>query len=129
MFWSEIARLKTPGERAFIMRMNGGQVGILPDHPVEEEGVVPCLFRRYPNLYGDLSDPTCYNALTRDEMYGPKFLEEFQDRLFFGTDYCWCGADIPLTRKLSEWRDNGKISKTVFQKIARENAIRLLNLS
>lgn len=128
VFWAEIARLETPGERAIIMRMNGGQVGILPEGPVREEGVVPKLFRRYKNLYGDLSDDTCYRALTRDEEYGPKFLEEFQDRLFFGTDYCYCGVDIPLPRKLIEWRDAGKISVEVFNKIARENAVKLLEL-
>lgn len=128
VFWSEIAKLETPGERSFIFKMNGGQVGILPETPVREEGVVPKLFRRYPNLYGDLSDGTCYNALTRDEEYGPKFLEEFQDRLFFGTDYCSCGMEIPLTDKLIEWRDNGKISVEAFNKIARENAIRFLGL-
>jgi len=128
VFWAEIARLETPGERAIIMRPNGKQVGILPKGKIKEEGVVPKLFRRYPNLYGDLSDGTCYNALTRDEEYGPKFLEEFQDRLFYGTDYCSCGMKVPLGDKLIEWRDQGKLSETAFRKIARENAIRLLEL-
>ncbi|MGN1059994.1 MAG: amidohydrolase family protein, partial [Clostridia bacterium] len=128
VFWSEIARLETPGERAFIFKMDGGQVGRMATTPIREEGVVPKLFRKYPNLYGDLSDGTCYNALTRDEVYGPKFLEEFQDRLFFGTDYCSCGMDVPLPRKLIEWRDEGKISVEAFNKISRGNAIRLLEL-
>ena len=128
VFWSEIARLETPGERAFIFKMDGGQVGRMATTPIREEGVVPKLFRKYPNLYGDLSDGTCYNALTRDEVYGPKFLEEFQDRLFFGTDYCSCGMDVPLPRKLLEWRDEGKISVEAFNKISRKNAIRLLEL-
>ena len=128
VFWAEIARLETPGERAIIMRPNGKQVGIVPTGPVKEEGVVPKLMRRYPNLYGDLSDGTCYNALTRDEEYGPKFLEEFQDRLFYGTDYCSVGMKVPLGNKLIEWRDQGKLSETAFRKIARENAIKLLEL-
>lgn len=128
VFWAEIARLRTPGERAVIMKQNGDQVGILPDHGVEEEGVVPWLFRRYPNLYGDLSDGTCYRALTRDEEYGPKFLNEFQDRLMFGTDFCNTDYYSKLPAKLIEWKNEGKISETVFQKIARENAIRILEL-
>lgn len=128
VFWSEIAKLETPGERAFIFKMDGGQVGRMVKTPIQEEGVVPKMFRKYANLFGDLSDGTCYNALTRDEVYGPKFLEEFQDRLFFGTDYCSCGMDIPLPRKLLEWRDKGKISVEAFNKISRENAIRLLEL-
>ena len=32
--------------------------------PIKEEGVVPKLFRRYPNLYGELSDAA--SALGRD---------------------------------------------------------------
>lgn len=128
VFWAEIARLETPGERNFVMRMDGGQVGKMAETPIKEEGVVPKLFRKYDNLYGDLSDCTCYNALTRDEEYGPKFLEEFQDRLFFGTDYCTCGMEIPLTDKLVEWRDKGKITVDAFNKIARENAIKLFDL-
>ena len=128
VFWTEIAKLDTPGERGVGMRPDISQFSRLPDGPIKEEGVVPKLFRKYENLYGDLSDGTCYKALTRDEEYGPKFLEEFQDRLYFGTDYCSCGMDIPLTRKLIEWRDNGKISVEAFNKIARENAVKLLGL-
>lgn len=128
VFWTEIAKLDTPGERGVGMRPDISQFSRLPDGPIKEEGVVPKLFRKYENLYGDLSDGTCYRALTRDEEYGPKFLEEFQDRLYFGTDYCSCGMDIPLTRKLIEWRDSGKISVEAFNKIARENAIKLLEL-
>ena len=81
VFWSEIARLETPGERAIGMMPSGHQVGICNNSPIKEEGVVPKLFRRYENLYGDLSDYTCYNALTRDEEYGPKFIEEFHEEL------------------------------------------------
>ena len=128
VFWSEIAKLETPGERAIGMMPNGHQVGICNNNPIKEEGVVPKLFRRYDNLYGDLSDYTCYNALTRDAEYGPKFVEEFQDRLFYGTDLCCRGMEVPLGDTLVEWRDKGKISETAFNKVARENAIKLLEL-
>jgi len=128
VFWTEIARLETPAERAYIMNPDVSQVGRLPDGPIKEEGVVPKLFRRYKNLYGDLSDGTCYRALTRDEEYGPKFLEEFKDRLYFGTDYCSVGMELPLCAKLIEWRDKGKIGNDTFNKIARENAIKLFDL-
>jgi len=128
VFWSEIARLETPGERGYIFRIGVGQVGRLPKGPVKEEGVVPKLMRLYPNLYGDLSDGTAYNAIARDPEYGPKFLTEFQDRLLFGTDICYPTMAIPLVDLLIEWRDTGKISEEVFRKVARENAIRLFNL-
>jgi predicted TIM-barrel fold metal-dependent hydrolase len=128
LFWSEIGRLETPGERCIIFNLKGHQVGRLPEGPIKEEGVVPKLFRRYPNLYGDLSDYTAYNAIARDPEYGPKFLTEFQDRLFFGTDMCFPDMPVPLIDLLKRWRNEGKIGETVFYKIARGNAEKLLGL-
>ncbi len=128
VFWSEIARLETPGERGYVFRPQGGQVGRLPCGPVREEGVVPRLMRRYPNLYGDLSDMTAHNALARDPEYGPRFLTEFQDRLFFGTDLCFPDMPVPLVDLLVHWRDTGAISPPVFDKVARANAVRLFDL-
>jgi len=128
VFWSEIGRLERPGERAGVFTPDGRQVGRLPSGPIKEEGVVPKLLRRYPNLYGDLSDANPYNALARDPEYGPKFLTEFQDRLLFGTDLCFAGMPLPMIDLLIEWRDTKRISEEVFNKVARENAIRLLRL-
>jgi len=116
------------GERGYIFRREGGQIGRLPKGPVKEEGVIPKLMRLYPNLYGDLSDGTAHNALARDPEYGPKFLTEFQDRLLFGTDLCFPDMPIHLIDTLINWRDTGKISETVFNKVARENAIRMFDL-
>ena len=128
VFWAEISRLETPADRGFVFGPNGDQVGRLPDYPIKAEGVVPKLFRRYPNLYGDLSDGTACNAMARDPEYGPKFMTEFQDRLMFGTDVCAFDTPFPLVDLLLQWRDTKKISEQVFNKIARENAIKLLGL-
>jgi len=128
VFWAEIAKLETPASRGFVFDLNGYQVGRLPKGKIKEEGVVPKLLRNYENLYGDLSDATAYNALTRDEEYGPKFLEEFQDKLFFGTDYCCLGMEVPLIDKLKEWKESGKISEDAFEKISHKNAEKLLDL-
>ncbi len=128
VFWTEIARLETPGERGYVFQLDGGQVGRQPKGPIKEEGVVPKLMRLYPNLYGDLSDDSPRNALARDPDYGPRFLTEFQDRLFFGTDLCYPDMRIDIIPLLLDWRETGKISEEVFQKVARENAIRLFNL-
>ena len=116
-FWAEIAALETPADRWGY-----------PRYPVKSEGVVPKLLRRYPNLYGDLSAGSGYNALNRDPGYAAKFLKEFQDRLLFGTDICAPDTDTPLAGFLINLRDLRKIGKTVFDKIARENAVRLLAL-
>ena len=106
----------------------GRQVGHLPKTPITEEGTVPKLFRRYPNLMGDLSDFTAYNAIARDENYGPRFLSEFADRLFFGTDMCFEDMTVELDSLLISWKEQGKISESTFRKIAYENAEKLLGL-
>ena len=128
VFWTEIGRLDTPAERSYVFRPGGAQVGCPPSGPIKEEGVVPKLFRRYPNLYGDLSDPSPWRALSRDPEYGPKFMNEFQDRLLFGTDICGFTMPFPMVDLLLEWRDTKKISEAVFNKVARENAVKLLGL-
>jgi predicted TIM-barrel fold metal-dependent hydrolase len=128
VFWTEIARLDTPGARSSVFRPDGGQVGRRPTGLIKEEGVVPKLLRLYPNLYGDLSDHSPWNALARDPDYGPQFLTEFQDRLLYGTDLCYPDMDLPMIDLLLDWRDTKKISEEVFSKVARENAIRLFEL-
>ena len=129
VFWHELAKLSTPGERGvnrpFLFR---GGTWRLPDGPIEEEGVVPKLLRRYPNLMCDLSDCTPYNMFARDEDFAIAFLNEFQDRCCFGSDFCGLNMPVDMVPLLLRWRETGKLSESVFQKIARENAIRLLNL-
>jgi len=137
VFWAEIARLDTPGERNVVWNLRGeqacykdGKGGLafyLPQGSVKEEGAVPRLLRKYKNLYLDLSDCTAYNALARDEKYGPKFLEEFQDRAFFGTDMVAPDMRVDLIDLLLAWKDK-KISEKAFKKIARENAEKLLGI-
>ena len=129
VFWAEIGRLETPAQRKTVFRPGGEQVGWQPPTgPIKEEGVVPKLFRWYPNLYGDLSDSSPWNALARDPVYGPKFLDEFQDRLLFGTDICFFDMPFPMADLLLEWRGTKRISEEVFNKVARENAVKLLGL-
>ncbi|HRU04260.1 MAG TPA: amidohydrolase family protein [Candidatus Brocadiia bacterium] len=116
-FWAEMAPLETLGDRCGY-----------PSYPIRQEGVVPKLMRKYPNLYGDLSAGSGHNALARDEEYAGRFLEEFQDRLLFGTDICAPDTPTPLVDLLLKLRASGRISETVFPKVARENAVRLLGL-
>jgi len=57
-FWAEMAPLETVADRYGY-----------PRYPVKEEGAVPKMFRRYENLYGDLSAGSGHNALARDPEY------------------------------------------------------------
>ena len=89
--------------------------------------MVPKFFRYYENLYGELSD--AYTPLACDEDYGPKFLTEFQDRLFFGTDTCGPNHRYKMRELLLRWRDEKRISQSVFTKIAHDNAVKFFKLS
>jgi len=104
-----------------------------PRGAVVHGGRVPELMRRYPNLLGDLSAGSGLNAMTRDPDFSYEFLEEFQDRLFYGTDICQ-----PKNRKspiffglrdfLASARDTRRISREAYEKITHLNAERLLEL-
>lgn len=119
-FWAEIGKYK--GQHARFT---------YPTGPVEE-GRLPELMRKYPNLCGDLSANSGCNALMRDRKYAAKFLTEFQDRLMFGLDICSPelerAAPHKLPKFLRELLASGEISETVFNKVARENAVRILGL-
>ncbi len=129
VFWSELGKLKTPGSRSFIFNFRGDdQVGVFPDGKFEE-GVVPTLLRRYENLQCDLSDGTPIANLSRDMEYCVKFLNEFQDRLYFGTDACNVNSDLkPFVDFFKKLRDDKSISEEVYQKIMHKNAEKLFNL-
>lgn len=116
-FWAEMGKLETTETRGTYLYC-----------PIKEEGAVPKLFRKYENMWGDLSAGSGYNALIRDPEYAAKFLNEFQDRLLYGTDICYATQQIKLPEFLLKLKKEKKISNTVFKKIARGNAIKLLDL-
>lgn len=116
-FWAEMGTLDIPADR-----------GTYPQYPIRAEGAVPKLFRSCPNLYGDLSAGSGYTALARDPDYAVKFLNEFQDRLLFGTDICYADQPLPLAEFLKDLLRRGKLSENAFRKIARDNACALLGL-
>jgi predicted TIM-barrel fold metal-dependent hydrolase len=116
-FWAEIGPLRTPADRSGY-----------PSYVFEQEGVVPNLLRQYPNLYGDLSAGSGFNALVRNPKYAVQFLNEFQDRLMFGTDICSAHASLPLAGFLLNLLGQGKLSQEAFSKIAKDNAVQILEL-
>lgn len=127
IFWSELAKDHPSGERKPVFNDNGDYViRPIPRGKIQEEGVVPKLLRAHPNLMGELSDAA--SILACDPEFGANFLTEFQDRLYFGTDYCCLGMEFAAMNLLLKWRDEKRITERVFQKIARENAIRFFKL-
>ena len=111
-FWSEIDDYdySTVEERGFY-----------PKGKITKEGAVPKLLRKYKNLRGDLSAGSGYNAMARDEEYAIKFLNEFQDQLYYGNDVCTPGSKPQLGQFLKRLRKENKISPTVFNKITHDN--------
>lgn len=102
-----------------------------PGGPVAPGGAVPRLMREYPNLWADLSAGSGHNALTRDPEFGVEFLDEFQDRLMFGTDSCKRSDvdDVWMTvRLIRDLRENRKLSDEALEKIEWRNASELLGL-
>jgi len=99
-----------------------------PKGPVRGEGMIPKLLRDFPNLYADISAGSGYNALTRDPDYGIRFLNEFQDKLIFGTDVCFADEEgrMPHLNYLKERLASGDISQEVFDKITYRNALKVL---
>lgn len=129
VFWAEYTERRRPARCKAIFRNDGLQYGSRSARgPIEREGVAQELLREFPNLYGELSD--AMGMLRRDEDYAVKFLTEFQDRLFFGTDCCNSETECQFNGKLwfDQMHDSGKLPDEVWKKICRNNAIDFFNL-
>ncbi len=115
-FWAEISADVTEQSRSGYPK---GKVS--PGRLVE-------LFRNYPNLYGDLSAGSGFNAVSRDPDFGLAFMQEFQDRLFFGTDICYPGQKLDIVPWWRELREKKLLSADVHEKLSWRNANRELRL-
>jgi len=115
-FWSEISADVTEETR-----------GGYPEGSVTPGRVVE-LMRECPNLWGDLSAGSGFNAISRDPEFGYSFLEEFQDRLCFGTDLAWSEQELPIVAYFEKLREGNLISTEAHEKITWRNADRLLEL-
>jgi len=116
VFWSEI------GKGVRITNRNWLQSG--PFSP----GRVVKLMRKYENLHGDLSGLSGYIAISRDKESGYKFLEEFSDRLHFGTDITMPFQRLPLRRYIEQLLYEGLISTTTYTKVMYGNTKELLGV-
>ena len=116
-FWDEIGALE-PGD------VRGSYI----KHPVHGEGALYRIFREYPNMWADLSAGSGYYALSRDPENAAKFINEFQDKLCFGTDICYADQKLPLADFLRRLNREGRISDDVLDKVSNRNIRRLLRL-
>jgi len=86
------------------------------------------LMREYPNLYGDLSAGSGFVAISRDPEFGYGFMEEFADRLCFGTDIAMTPQDLPIVPYFRKLKEEKLIAEDAYEKITWRNANRLLGL-
>ncbi len=117
-FWAELDLIK-PNENRVCWSCS----------PMKGEGVVAKYLRDYKNLWIDLSAASGYYAMTRDIEYTKKFMNEFSDRIMFGTDICY--AEKPRTiliDLIEQFRKDGVLSEEKYQAITHKNAERLLGL-
>ena len=123
--------LRDSGPRWTPTSPNEDQVHLPGGPPITKEGSLPRLLRTYPNLYADISATSGYNALSRDKNFSFRFLNEFQDRILYGTDQSQA-ADRKKMNHLDLLRgfiDEGGITGEIFDKIAGKNAMRILTLA
>ncbi|MBQ9368571.1 MAG: amidohydrolase family protein [Victivallales bacterium] len=119
-FWAEIGPLETVYARSGY-----------PKGKITEEGALPKIMRRHPNLYGDLSAGSGANSLMRDPDFAAKFMDEFQDRLCFGIDICSAyvhPADTWLLDFMHKMLAEKRISQEIYDKIMYKNAVQILGL-
>ena len=102
--------------------------GGYPKGKVAPGGTVLRLMREHPNMCGDLSAGSGCNAISRDPEFGYQFLEEFQDRLFFGTDITAPGQEHQIIPFLSAALAEKRISEEAYEKVTWRNANALLGL-
>ena len=92
--------------------------------PVVPGGALDRLMEKYPNLYGDLSEPGGERAIARDVKFGREFIIRRADQLLFGTDVLMPEQKIPQFELL----ESLKLPDEVRYKVYRGNAIKLLKL-
>lgn len=88
-------------------------------------GALDRLMEKYPNLYGDLSEPGGEKAITRDPKFGREFIIRNAKQLVFGTDFLMGGQEVPQFELL----DSLNLPEDVQARIYRDNARRLLKLT
>jgi hypothetical protein len=122
--------LAVSDEPLFIDKSHIDQSILWPKGHVTAGGITDRYLSDYPNMYGDVSDGSCLNALTRDDDFIRGFFERHQDKLLYGSDCadtvgngkaCDGSQIIVQIRKLSS-------SKVIERKLLYENAKKMYHL-
>lgn len=117
-FWAELSAGITEADRA-----------TYPTGKVTD-GRIHQLMREYGNLYCDLSAGSGANALMRDPDHAARFVEEFSDRILYGSDICVSFQNYHITfdKFLDKMVEDKMISLENYEKIICKNAARILDI-
>jgi predicted TIM-barrel fold metal-dependent hydrolase len=103
---------------------------LYPKGPVVPGGITDRLLSDYPNMYGDLSAGSGYQAFIRDEDHAHAFFARHQDKLLYGSD---CSDPVGHGPACSGFQQIGSVrrfspDKKAERKILYGNARRVLKL-
>jgi predicted TIM-barrel fold metal-dependent hydrolase len=104
---------------------------LYPKGPVVPGGITDRLLSDYPNMYGDLSAGSGYQAFIRDEDHAHAFFARHQDKLLYGSD---CSDPVGHGPACSGFQQIGSVrrfspDKKAERKILYGNARRVLKLT
>jgi predicted TIM-barrel fold metal-dependent hydrolase len=103
---------------------------LYPKGKVTAGGLTDRYLRDYPNMFGDLSAGSGYNAFNRDPEHGRAFLTRHQDKLMFGSDCTDTTGDAAVcsgTKQIAQVRGLAE-NKAIARKVLFENAQKLFRL-
>jgi predicted TIM-barrel fold metal-dependent hydrolase len=105
-FWSEISGKVTND--------------LYPKGPVQPGGSTIRLLEQHDNLYADISAGSGLNALSRSQEFGKQFINDFANRILYGTDN--------FNREHLDFLELLELDEDVKKKIFSENILKLMPL-
>ncbi len=97
--------------------------GGYPKEPIKPGGALDRLLAEYDNLYADISAGSGFNALTRDPDFTEGFIQRNWRKLLLGTDYMFCGQELPQIKWL---REDAPVNDEQREAIASQNFLRII---
>lgn len=96
----------------------------------EFKTTLPELMRSCDNLCIDTAGKFAAEELMSDEDYTAAFLNEFADRVYYGTGACSANETYPfeVDKFLMRLVEDGKLERNAYERIIRQNAEKLLDM-
>ena len=90
-----------------------------PATKIEKEGYLIEMLRKHDNLFLDISGTSGFNAINRDKNFSKIFLEEFNEKILYGTD-----NEMSARQELL---DSLSLTDKAYKNIYRNNAMSIIN--